>query len=66
VRNAPGSCPICGMALEPRTVSATEAENPELTDMRRRLWVSALLTVPLVVVAMAPMLPLPASLQPPR
>jgi YHS domain-containing protein len=46
VRNAAGSCPICGMALEPRTVSATEGENPELTDMRRRLWVSAGLTVP--------------------
>jgi P-type Cu+ transporter len=57
VRDAPGSCPICGMALEPRTVQLTEAENPELTDMRRRLWVSAALSVPLVVVAMAHLLP---------
>jgi Cu+-exporting ATPase len=53
VRNQPGSCPICGMALETRTVQAEETENPELTDMRRRLWVSALLTVPVMVLAMA-------------
>ena len=39
VRDAPGSCPICGMALEPRTITAEEAENPELRDMRRRFWV---------------------------
>jgi P-type Cu+ transporter len=52
VRDAPGSCPICGMALEPRTVTADEEENPELTDMRRRFVVSAVLTVPLVALAM--------------
>jgi Cu+-exporting ATPase len=52
VRDAPGSCPICGMALEPRTVSAEEPENPELTDMRRRFRVSLALTAPLVVLAM--------------
>jgi Cu+-exporting ATPase len=57
VRDAPGACPICGMALEPRTVQLTEEENPELRDMRRRLWVSAVLTVPLVAFTMAPMLP---------
>src|SRR5512145_854197 len=39
VRDGPGSCPICGMALEPRTAALEEAENPELTDMRRRFWV---------------------------
>jgi Cu+-exporting ATPase len=36
VRDAPGSCPICGMALEPRTVVADEEESAELVDMRRR------------------------------
>jgi Cu+-exporting ATPase len=55
VRDEPGSCPICGMALEPRTVAAQELENPELVDMRRRLWVSAALTAPLFVLAMAGM-----------
>ncbi|HEV8481080.1 MAG TPA: heavy metal translocating P-type ATPase [Candidatus Eisenbacteria bacterium] len=52
VRDRPGSCPICGMGLEPRTITAEEPENPELTDMTRRLWVSAVLTAPLVMVAM--------------
>ena len=57
VRNAPGSCPICGMALEPRTVTAHEEENPELTDMTRRFWVGLALTVPVFVMAMSDMLP---------
>jgi Cu+-exporting ATPase len=57
VRDQPGNCPICGMALEPRTITATEEENPELRDMSRRLWVSAILTVPLLAIAMADMLP---------
>jgi P-type Cu+ transporter len=57
VRDGPGSCPICGMALEPRTVQLEEHENPELVDMRRRLWVSASLSVPLVAVAMGHLLP---------
>ncbi|NIM50931.1 MAG: heavy metal translocating P-type ATPase [Gemmatimonadales bacterium] len=52
VREEPGSCPICGMALEPRTVTVEEEENPELVDMRRRFWVSAVLTLPVVVIAM--------------
>ena len=52
VRDGPGDCPICGMALEPRTVSLEEPENPELADMTRRFWVSAAATVPLLVVAM--------------
>ena len=56
VRDAPGSCPKCGMALEPRTVAAVE-ENPELIDMTRRLWVSAALSAPLLVIAMTSMLP---------
>jgi Cu+-exporting ATPase len=52
VRSEPGSCPICGMALEPRTVAAEESVNPELVDMTRRLWVSAALAVPLLLVTM--------------
>jgi Cu+-exporting ATPase len=51
VRDAPGSCPICGMALEPRTVTLEE-KNPELEDMTRRFWASVVLTVPLVAFAM--------------
>lgn len=57
VENAPGNCPKCGMALESRTVSAEEEENPELVDMRRRFWVSAAVTVPLFLIAMADFLP---------
>ena len=57
VRPGPGSCPICGMALEPRTVTAQDEENPELRDMTRRFWISVLLTVPLLGIAMADMLP---------
>jgi Cu+-exporting ATPase len=52
----PAACPSCGMALEPERVSLEEAENPELTDMRRRLWISALLAAPVFVTAMAPMI----------
>jgi P-type Cu+ transporter len=54
VRDEPGTCPICGMALEPRGVPVEE-ENPELADMRRRFWVSAALTLPLVVLTMGRM-----------
>ncbi len=54
VRDKPGNCPICGMALEPRTVTAEEQENPELRDMTRRFWVSTVLTLPLFLIAMAP------------
>ncbi len=57
VRSQPGDCPICGMALEPRTVTLDEGESPELKDMFRRLIVAAVLTVPLVFVAMGDLLP---------
>ncbi|WP_417322433.1 heavy metal translocating P-type ATPase [Erythrobacter aureus] len=53
----PGSCPICGMALEPETVSLDDGPDPELVDMRRRFWWSALLTLPLFVYAMSDMTP---------
>lgn len=52
VRDGPGSCPICGMALEPRTVTLEEDDNPELRDMTRRFRVSTALTVPLLAFAM--------------
>src|ERR1051325_1167464 len=57
VRDAPGSCPICGIALEPRTVSLEEETNPELIDMTRRFWVSVALSLPLLLIAMGEMLP---------
>jgi P-type Cu+ transporter len=57
VQNGPGSCPICGMALEPRSVTLDEEENPELVDMTRRFWVSAVLSLPLLLIAMSGMLP---------
>jgi Cu+-exporting ATPase len=47
-----GTCPICGMALEPETPSLDDAPNPELLDFTRRLWVAGLLAVPLLIVSM--------------
>ncbi|MBC7162829.1 MAG: heavy metal translocating P-type ATPase [Immundisolibacter sp.] len=60
----PGACPICGMALEPVTVSAEPQDNPELTDMTRRLWLAAAFTLPVLVLAMGAMLPGLAGLLP--
>jgi len=57
VRDEPGSCPICGMALEPRTITVGEEENAELVDMRRRFWVSLVLTAPVFLIAMAEVIP---------
>jgi P-type Cu+ transporter len=54
-QHGPGSCPKCGMDLEPETVSAEEEESPELRDMTRRFWISLCLTIPLLVIAMAEM-----------
>jgi len=56
-KRGPGSCPICGMALEPLEVSLDEGENPELAVMTRRFWIAALLSAPLFVVAMSEMWP---------
>jgi P-type Cu+ transporter len=56
VRDKPGSCPICGMALEPMGVpTGDEGPNPELIDFTRRFWVSTSLSLPLLVIAMGPM-----------
>lgn len=51
----PGSCPLCGMGLEPETVTAVdEGPNPELVDFNKRFWVGVLLSVPLLVLSMSP------------
>ena len=52
-RAGPGSCPICGMALEPMTPAGGNTPNPELRDMTRRFWVCLGLSVPLLALAMA-------------
>jgi Cu+-exporting ATPase len=59
IQDHPGSCPKCGMALEPRTVALdTFADaNPELADMSRRLWISAALSLPLLALSMSDMIP---------
>lgn len=51
----PGHCSDCGCALEPVTVTATPAENPELTDFRRRFWLALPLALAVLVLAMGPM-----------
>ncbi len=51
-QEGPGSCPICGMALEPETPTADAGPNPELVDFTRRLWIGALLTAPVVAMDM--------------
>jgi Cu+-exporting ATPase len=53
VRPGPGSCPICGMALEPRAPTLDQAPSAELLDMQRRFWISALLTLPIFSLAMS-------------
>ena len=53
----PGSCPICGMALEPATITADSGPNPELADMSRRFWIGLALAVPVFVLEMGGHLP---------
>lgn len=56
ITDAPGDCPICGMALEPMGVPTGEqGPNPELVDFTRRFWVGTALTLPILVLAMGPM-----------
>jgi Cu+-exporting ATPase len=57
VRDEPGSCPICGMALELRIVSLEDEANPELVNMTRRFWISAVLTLPIALLALTEFLP---------
>ena len=57
-RDRPGNCPICGMALEPKTIAAGADEgNEELQGMTRRFWIGAVLTLPVFVLAMAHLFP---------
>src|SRR5436305_14837628 len=54
----PGNCPICGMALEPTDIGASDGEeNAELRDMTRRFWIGALLMLPVLLLAMAHVFP---------
>lgn len=69
VRDAPGSCPICGMTLVPIAgtgPSGEASEDSELRDLTRRLWVGAALSIPLLLLAMSPMVGItdPFGLQP--
>ncbi len=52
VRDGPGACPICGMALEPMAPAAGAPTNPELIDMTRRFWIGLVLTTPVVLLEM--------------
>ena len=52
IRDKPGNCPICGMALEP-LIAAAEEHNPELAGMSRRFWVSLCLTIPIFTISMS-------------
>ena len=65
VRDGPGSCPLCGMALEPKEVNLTDEPNVELTSMTRRFWISAALTLPTFGLAMSDVV-LGHSLLPPH
>ena len=56
-QKGPGSCPICGMALEPEEIQLEETENPELVDFTKRLKLSVLLSVPLLFLAMSDLIP---------
>lgn len=56
-QKGPGTCPICGMALEPEEISLEEVENPELTDFMKRLKISVPLTIPLLLLAMSDLIP---------
>jgi len=57
IRPGPGTCPKCGMALEPRTATALEGPNPELVDMTRRFRIGVALTIPLLAAMVSDLLP---------
>ncbi len=64
VQIGPGSCPICGMALEPKEITLDDAPDPELIDMTRRFWIAAVLTLPVFILAMGEMFVEPGGLFP--
>ena len=51
-QNGPGSCPLCGMALEPEVITGEEGPNPELADMKKRFWIGLILTLPVFLLEM--------------
>lgn len=57
VQAGPGTCPKCGMALEPMQPTAEEGPDPELISMQHRFWIAALLTLPIFLIAMAGLIP---------
>lgn len=62
VQEKPGDCPLCGMALEPQWAETPEEDaDPELQMLTRRLWLSAVLCIPLLFLSMAPMVGLPVD-----
>ncbi len=66
VQVGPGTCPKCGMAMEPMTISAEPEENRELNDMTRRFWTGLALTVPVFALAMGEMIPAVADAVDPK
>ncbi len=56
-QQGPGTCPLCGMALEPLEAAVEEEANPELLDMTRRFWISLALTAPVFLLAMSELIP---------
>lgn len=57
LQTGPGSCPACGMDLEPKEISLEDEDNPELLNMTRRFWISLVLTLPVFILAMGKMVP---------
>ncbi len=58
-QDSPGACPKCGMALEPNSIELASDDDGELNDMTRRFWVAAILGLPVVLLAMLPMMGVP-------
>lgn len=61
IRDKPSNCPICGMALEPKTITKDVIENEELNDMSRRFWVSMVFSIPVLLIAMGNIISAPLS-----
>jgi Cu+-exporting ATPase len=55
IQIGPGSCPICGMALEPKEITLDDIPDPEYIDMKRRFWIAVPLTLPVFILAMSEM-----------